>query len=556
MTLSTIQNRVLNKLGDTIVNGVFGYTAAMIKDDVNMGIRVIVSRTPNTKCKQVYHTKPSSKFAPDDGLVLETVKLLSVTRDDSDDIARKSDEIPYGNIQETEVNSLYAPSVGYPKHIITPQSDGTVKVRVYPASASNIAQITYVSYPEVNPAFATVIAGFPEELEPFVDLYAVIQGKIRAMGYYRKLINDQVNLINGTFVVSTNTFTTETELNYNHNNGAQPDVLIIDSNGNEIQADVDHTDSGGTPSVNDVRIRFTFSTSGTVILSGYSTSSGLLDNFISTLPTWTSPTSPVLPILSTIGDLASLTNAIPTYANINLSNAVAPILSSKLNVGFPSISGAIISNINTARTIVALNKALDLIDTDSDAAFANDDFEKMGEAVRAASTMVADGKAELDIEIAQVRADTESIIGEFNGDIQAYSSRLNGAINEYKSEIDNYISDIKKFIDQYVAESGSDVSKFTAEFQYLASKYREEANADISEYRAKVEAVLGEYAALVNETVAEFQAAITKARAYLEAATIRLRTSDNYVAGLGALPNEVTLLQKQFDEGIDRFIRN
>ncbi|GAG85198.1 unnamed protein product [marine sediment metagenome] len=95
MTLSTIQNRVLNKLGDTIVNGVFGYTAAMIKDDVNMGIRVIVGRTPDEKCKQVYHTKPSSKFAPDDGLILETIRLLSVMRDDSDGNPRRSYKIKY-----------------------------------------------------------------------------------------------------------------------------------------------------------------------------------------------------------------------------------------------------------------------------------------------------------------------------------------------------------------------------------------------------------------------------------------------------------------------------
>ena len=651
MTLSTIQNRVLNTLGDTIVNGVFGYTAAMIKDWVNMGIRVIVSRTPIPKCKQVYHTKPSSKFAPDDGLVLETIKLLSVTRDDSDSIARKSDEVEYEDIQETEVNSLFAPSAFKPKHIITPQSDGTVKVRVYPASSSDIAQITYVSYPEVDPAFDTIIAGFPEELEPFVDLYAVIQGKIRALGYYRKLINDEILLVNGTYVVSTTAFTAQTELNINHGNGAYPDVLIIDSSGNEIQGDVDHTTAGGVLSVNDVRIRFTFAKTGTVIISGYTTASGLTDNFISSLPTWsaismgTMPTAPTLvsdisayitayplPTAPTIvsdisayiaayplpaltaaleadaSGIVALLGAIPTFdgtlgstqtdgllvtgqkykittfetgddfTNIGGLNATGSVFVATGTTPTTWTNGSrvdIVLDINVDRIIHLLNTAADIIWTEQDTTDAitedlenflsNHDSEMVNAAANGANSAVSTAQVELATELGKLtnwEGEYNSKVKNFIAQIDAWLGRWKTYTDEDELKLKEFMTDIDLWVKTwkaYVDEDDIAIKNYIANVERwfkVWKAYVDEDTVAISHYREQVTEIIVTYKADIENEATRFNSALNLAKVYLEAALIRLKTADNHIASVGLLPAEINLLQKQFDEGINHFIRN
>ena len=642
----------MDQLGDTIVNGVFRYTASMIKDWVNMGIRVIIGRVPTRKCEQLFSTVPS-KFAPTTGLALETQKLISVLRDDDDNIPRMCDKIPYEkSSQLNDVNSLYAPSKLLPKYVLEPQTDSTILIKVYPVSGSSIATANMVSYIEVDPAFLSILAGFPEELEPYVDLYAVIQGKIRAMGYYRKLINDQINLINGTFVVSTNAFVAQTELNYNHNNGSQPDILIIDSNGNELEADVDHTTAGGTPSVNDVRIRFTFAKTGTVIISGYSTSSGLTDLFISSLPTWndiymgttvtsgslvvgtkytiktfatsddftnvgassnasgiefiatgTTPTTwtngsaivigiPVVPTLE--ADASSPTSALPTpptiVSDISVYIAANPLPTSPTleadasNVSaligaIPTFDGTTtvtLADISVTRIVNALNQAGDLIwkapdDTENDLAndvehfLTENDSEMAREASVGANSQVGIAKGEIETELAKLGNWDK----EYNAKVRNFVAQVNAWVQEWKTYTDEdslklqqYLEDLKVWVETWKAYTDEDniaIKKYSADLDVWLAQWKsfvEEDTLKISLWREQVAQIVSVYGADITNESTRFSSLLAKSKAYLEASLIRLRTADNYIASAGAFPAEITLLQKQFDEGILHFIRN
>jgi len=298
-----------------------------------------------------------------------------------------------------------------------------------------------------------------------------------------------------------------------------------------------------------------------------------LADFVSNLPTWTSPTVPSMPTPITPGDLIALTNAIPTYADIDLSSLTLPTALSSTFGTIPTITGigdltTTLGNITTTRIVNALNRASDFLDVsnadgstdsvtiDTHSKITSHDVALANEATKAANAYTQSAQQEIQLEVAKLQnVDTEikHVIADFNGQIQGYGLRYNGVVSEYKANIDRYISGVKAIIDDYAGESQSDVAKFTAEFNYLATKYKAEIDADIAAYGANVQAVLGEYGALVNKMAQEFQAGMSKAMAYLQSAQIRLQIGNAYTAQMGALPNEIALLSAQFENEVRMF---
>ena len=490
MALQTIQQRILDALGDT-VSGVIDLSALIIKDWVNLGIRVIVGRTPVKKCKQLYNTAPS-KFAPSTGMTLETAKLISVLRDDSDSIARECKEVLFeDSARIDDVNSLLAPSEFKPLYVIEPQADGTVKLMIYPASASSIGTASYVSYPEVDPNTAVTLAGFPEELEPYVDLYAVIQGKIRALGYYRKLINTEIDAVGGTTVISNTAFTSQTSVTVTHNQGTYPLVQILDTNGVEIGGEITHN------SLNDFTVAFLFSQSGTIITALPNSSGGDLDSFSTALPTWSAVTMGTMPTVPTLeadaSGIVALLGAIPTYD------------------GSTTVT---LADISTTRIFAALDVAIGLIGTQATDFITAHDTEEARESSAAAGVQVGIASEELKTEL----------------------GKLNNWEGEYKSKVANFSAQIEAWLGRWKTFTDEDNLKLTA--------YKEEVVEIIQTYRADIE----------NESIRN-TSAIQKARSYLEAAQIRLGIVGGYNQHLALLPNEIVALQKRFDIGVESYIR-
>ena len=587
MALQTIQQRVLDQLGDSVA-GVMDYTALMIKDWVNLGIRVIINRTPTKKCKLLYGTAPA-KFAPTTGLLLESKKIISVLRDDSDGILRKCDEVEYENSSEVfDVNSLYAPSEYKPKFVVEPLTDGTVKIKVFPVSVSSIATAYYVKYIEVDPSSAVTMAGFPEELEPYVDLYAVIQGKIRSLGYYRKLIDDQIDniLATSTATLVTTPFTNQTSVTVTHNNGEYPVVQIIDTNGALIGGVVTHT------SQNAFTVTFLNSQSGTIITTISTTTGGDFNDFIASLPTWNTISMGAIPDSPTLeADASSLITSLPTTPSLeaDMSSLVSSIPSSPTieadASGIVALLGAIptfdgtttttLADINTDRIIHNLNTAADIIWTEQDATDAitedlenfltKHDSEMVNSAANGANASVNTARTELETELGKLR----NWEGEYRSKVQNFSEQITAWLGRWKTYTDEDNIKIKKYLADmeiwmgkwkgYTDEDRIKIEKYLADLQVWLAKWKAFADEDalkLSKWREEVARRVSVYGADITNEGTRFSSELSKARSYLEIAQTRLNITNGYLQSVGLLPNEITSLQKRFDIGIDSYIRN
>ncbi|KKN76990.1 hypothetical protein LCGC14_0364820 [marine sediment metagenome] len=549
MALQTIQQRVMDQLGDTI-GGVMAFTALWVKDQVNLGIRVIINRTPTKKCKHLYGTAPA-KFAPTSGLLVETKKIISVLRDDDGSIPRECMEVPYENSAEVnDVNSQYAPSENIPKFVMEPQTDGTMKIKVYPVSGSSIATANYVKYIEVDPSSAVTLAGFPEELEPFVDLYVVIQGKIRSLGYYRKLINDVVANITGSVVIGTTTFTSQTSVSVTHNAGVKPIVQILDANDVLIEGTVTHN------TVNDFTVTFLFSQTGTIITSVGSSSGGDLVSFINSLPTWNDISMGTMPTVPTLeADASSPASALPTPPTIVsdisafiAANALptAPTIVSDISSFIaanalpttPSIEadaseivallGAIPtydgSTTNTLTDIVVtriesmLNTAADMIWKEQDGTddISNDvenflstnDSEMANVASSGANAAVNTAQAELAKELAKLRnweGEYKSKVQNFAEQIDAwlgrwktYTDEDNIKIKKFLGDLDSWIKHWKSFVDEdtvAISKYGVDLKAWDMEW----NAYNDEDKIALEKYLADLNVWATQWKSFVDE---------------------------------------------------------
>ena len=675
MALQTIQQRVLDQLGDTI-GGVMAFTALWVKDQVNLGIRVIINRTPTKKCKHLYGTAPT-KFAPTSGLLVETKKIISVLRDDDDSIPRECMEVPYENSAEVnDVNSQYAPSNHIPKFVMEPQTDGTIKIKVYPVSGSNIATANYVKYIEVDPSSATTLAGFPEELEPYVDLYAVIQGKIRSLGYYRKLINDTISNITGSVVISTTTFTSQTSVNVIHNAGVMPLVQILDDNDVVIEGEVTHN------TVNDFTVAFLFSQTGTIITAIGSASGGDLVSFISTLPTWNAISMGTMPTVPTLeADAGTPPSALPTPPTIvsDISTFIAanalptpPTIVSDISVftgvnalptpptivsdistfiganalpttptlegdasGIVGLLGAIptydgtttntLADIVVTRIESILNTAADMIWKEQDGTddisddvenfLSTHDTEIANAASNGANAAVNTAQAELAKELAKLRnwegeykskvqnfseqitawlgrwetytdedkikiqkyiedlnswglhwkafTDEDKIaIEKYSADLRLWDTNWKAYTDEDKIAIEKYLADLKVWMEHWKAYTDEDkiaIEKYSADLNVWATQCKsfvDEDSLKISIYKEEVTEVIVTYRADIENEAQRFALGIQKSRSHLESAKVRLGIVGTQTQSVQLLPAEISLLQKQFDTGVESYIRN
>ena len=298
---------------------------AMIDDWFTQSCRAIVNRV------QLYNPTMLWAFASDSvvndgtGLAIGTIKsahVLHVKRL-KDSTSKTYPCYPIIGALLSQTENEDSPHYAYD---IDPRygfESGKLYIKPDP-DADDDGTISYVKLPTIvdTSGYATLndvdSNTFPVDLDHTAVLYAVIQGKIRSLHYFRGLSVDQMTSIAGTVTVSTQAFTSVTQVVVTHNAGTRPMVQIIDSNNKIIDGEVTHT------SVNVVTIDFVVAQSGTVLLSLATSSGGQIDSFVAALPTWTSPTVPSMPTPITPGDIEAMVKALPAYTALDFTGVVAP----------------------------------------------------------------------------------------------------------------------------------------------------------------------------------------------------------------------------------------
>ena len=563
-----LNTQIYDQAGITTADN-FGITDVMLNDMATQAFRVIVNRV------KAYNPDKLSFFSYETALTNGSGKsytdlasniILDCERARGD-FRYPCEYMPWQlaertkNVHTVDYRTKYDP--------IWTEKDG--KVYIIPDPSTNesgyihhvkFADIVTTTVTNVN---ATATTTFPIELDTALIKYCVVQVKIRVMNKLMSLAQDEWEGITGTAVVVSEAFTSKTSFTFTHNIGQMPGIVILDGNRKEISGELLHA-----ADFLSVAVTFAVAQSGTIYAMAKTSSGGDLDGFEDSLPTWTSPTVPSMPTVPTSANLTALTNAIPTYSDVDFTGIVSPALSSQLASSVPSISAltATVADLSTTRIVFALNRASDFLDVsnadgstdsvtiDTHSKITSHDVALANEATKAANAYTQTAAQEIALETAKMQSvseDIKHIIGEFNGNIQAYQTRVNGAISEYQAQIQDYTADITKMVQTYAQESGSDVAKFTAEFNYLVQKFNAEIQSDIAIYSADVQAVIGEYSALVNAMAQEFSAGMSKSMAYLQSAQIRLQIGNSYTSQMQALPNEIALLSAQFENEVRMF---
>lgn len=284
-----MQLRFLDYFGDALA-GDLVFDAGMIKDWANQGYRAVVVSVP---VSMIPLLSKKEAFAPDTGVVVETIHIGEVMRKDGAGRFVGCEEVTLSQFNRANhVDSLFYPTLLTPVFVKEPQTDDTTKVKVLPASAvATDAEMVYVAHTELDPSTATAIAGMPNELEHLVMIYMVIQGKMREAGYARRKSQDELESITGTPAsVATTAFSNQTSVTVTHNLGFYPIVQVIDGSGNNIDFECKHT------STSELVVSFAVSQSGTILVG--SRTGGYLATFEGALPSFTAPSNPSMPVLS------------------------------------------------------------------------------------------------------------------------------------------------------------------------------------------------------------------------------------------------------------------
>ena len=173
---------------------------------MNISVREVVSLLPPQMLQRC--AKAGSAFAPSTGEAHEE-KVISVIRTRNTEGTPQFDnpndvfvcrEIPFMQSHKaSDPDSLEHATETDPVFYYEPQTDGTaVKIKVLPASSSNVAKVYSVDYPvfdadgsgtNTNIKTATSIANFPNEVENLIVLRAAISA-----AEYQLAIEEDVEL--------------------------------------------------------------------------------------------------------------------------------------------------------------------------------------------------------------------------------------------------------------------------------------------------------------------------------------------------------------------------
>jgi len=538
-----------------VVNDNFGVTEEILDDLATQGVRIVVNRV------QVYNPDKLSFFSDETEVTDSSGKTFTELTSDivlgcervRGDYKYSCTKVPWQLFEKSKnPNTIFYRTKYDP---IYSTKNGSVYILPNP-NASESGWINHVKLVDIDVstvADINAMAGqkFPLQLDQAVIKWVVMQLKMRMLDKLLDLAQDEFSSITGTATLASEAFTSQTSFTFTHSIGTIPAIIILDSDGKEIGGELDHA-----ADFLSVAVTFAVAQSGTIYAVSGTASGGDLANFVSTLPTWTSPTVPSMPTPITPGNIEAMVKELPTYAalsfsgttvptsptlptaitvgtvvapqsapepaNVDFTGIATPALTSQLATSVPSISSLTnaVAGLDSDRIVKALDNASGWIYTQnnagSGAGVTIDTFAKItshdvalaNEATKAAGAYTQTASQEIAHEVAKMQSvseDIKHVIGEFNGNISAYQTRVNGAIAEYQAEIADYNADIQKMIGQFNAESKSDIDKFSADAQHEVSVYKSETDAEIASYGAESSALVSKYNADVQSYIAELK---------------------------------------------------
>ncbi|KKK79122.1 hypothetical protein LCGC14_2836690, partial [marine sediment metagenome] len=228
MALQTFENQLLDLVGEALA-GDLGLDTEMFDDWLTNGARVIISRMPSPLWR-FFGSEPSA-FAPTSGIEVENFKIKNVYRNDGtiDQPSRLIEESMRGRALDSD-DMNYA-TITDPAYYIDYDTTGTPTLKIIPVSAtSTIGKIIRVLFPTIDASGDNSVNGFPDDLEPLLLLYALMQVKVREQALSRRDGQTEIEAItdSGILTALTTTYSDiETALDAATTENAKIDEVIV-----------------------------------------------------------------------------------------------------------------------------------------------------------------------------------------------------------------------------------------------------------------------------------------------------------------------------------------
>jgi len=576
MALQSLEQQALDRFGDTLA-GTIGIDTEMLDDMWTRAFRAVVNRVNMYNRIKLSSFSAETEVANASGTSIDTLGSEFITA-----VLRKyNDEsldypcrrlLPQDFALCTHDDSMYKAFKSDPVYTIR---NGTIYAKPDP-TVTDVLKIYAVKYPAtVDASVETTLSGvadciYPLDLEHAALIWVHLNLKWRATEYYRKKVADLVAAVTGTFSVTNVVYTSVTTKTVTHNSGFLPVVQVLDSNNKIIIASVIHTDT------DEFVVTFPVARTGTIIYGTFD-GSGLLTNYLGALPTWTASNVSDATYATTVpaaGNLAALTNAIPTYAAIDLSAITLPDVLADPTGSAPSMSAltASLAGIDRTRIDKLLEWAGDLMyksqaDGTTDAVFPStsadfsyffkdDDPEMAQTALGGVSGFNAIAEKEIQAAMAALgshSSDVQMIVGEYSGAVSAYNAKIQGLINTYNSNLQRYIQGIKTALEEYATEHKLNLEIFLGEFGTVVKQYQAEYEQDMMEWKAGLEKVIALHTASLKEEAARVGSELEIAKSYLQAASVQLQGAYQITNSAQYINYEIQELEKEFDMEVRAF---
>ncbi len=182
---TVFETQVMNKVGEALITGKLAITTAMLDDWLTEGAQVIISKMPAPLWR--LFAKEDAAFAPTTGLAVESHKIVDVFRNDGtiDQPCRQIDENMRGRHLDTE-DIGYA-TVTDPNWYVDYSTTATPTLKIIPVSATaTIGKVIRLNFPTIDASGDSTVNGFPNDLEPLLVDYALMQAKQREASYMRR----------------------------------------------------------------------------------------------------------------------------------------------------------------------------------------------------------------------------------------------------------------------------------------------------------------------------------------------------------------------------------
>ena len=227
MALQTYELRLLDKIGEAL-SADLGLDTEMFDDWLTEGARVIIGKMP-APLWRFFGSEPSA-FAPTTGIVVENFKVKDVFRNDGtrDQPCRRIPEFLRGRALDSD-EMTYATATD-PVYYIDYSTTATPTLKILPVSGTAVGKIIRVLFPTIDASGDSSVNGFPNDLEPLLLLYALMQVKIREQALSRRDSQTEIEAItdSGILTALATTYTDmETALDALSTEVAKIDDVIV-----------------------------------------------------------------------------------------------------------------------------------------------------------------------------------------------------------------------------------------------------------------------------------------------------------------------------------------